>query len=366
VDTAPPGFPRRQKSQGGFRTRAEALDAMNRFQVEMQDGTYVQPTRLTTGQYLRTWLAEVRARGLVRPTTIKTYDVAVRVHIAPRLGAVPVQQLTRRRIKDLYNILRQNGRSRGRPGGLSPKSVHNIHLTLHRALEDAIDDGLLRSNPATRAHRIGTVRKEMRWWTPDELHAFLAAVESEPSFALWRLAASTGMRRGELLGLQWSDVDLGRGLLSVQRQLVRNGEALGFGPPKTWAGRRSIYVDRATLEVMRTHQLRQIRDKLAGAPAYRQHPNLVFCHSDGRPRDPDVVSHQFARLVLRTGLRRIRLHDLCHTHASIALQAGVHPKVLQERLGHSNVKVTLDTYAHVMPPMHADAAARIAAIVDGR
>jgi integrase len=277
-----------------------------------------------------------------------------------------VQQLTRRRIKDLYKALRQDGRSRGAPGGLSPKSVHNIHLTFHRALEEAIDDGLLRSNPATRAHRIGTIRKEMQWWTPDELHAFLTAVEMEPSFALWRLAASTGMRRGELLGLQWSDVDLERGLLSVQRQLVRNGDSLGFGPPKTWAGRRTIYVDGTTLEVLRTHQIQQIRDKLAGGSAYREHSNLVFCRADGSPHDPDVVSHLFARLVLRTGLRRIRLHDLRHTHASIALQAGVHPKVLQERLGHSNVKVTLDTYAHVMPPMHADAAARIAAIVDGR
>ena len=118
--------------------------------------------------------------------------------------------------------------------------------------------------------------------------------------------------------------------------------------------------------MLRTHQLRQIRDKLAGGPAYRQHPNLVLCRPDGSPHDPDVISHQFARLVLHAGLRRIRLHDLRHTHASIALQAGVHPKVLQERLGHSNVKVTLDTYSHVMPPMHADAAARIAAIVDGR
>lgn len=279
---------------------------------------------------------------------------------------MPVQHLTRRRIKDLCNALRQDGRSKGTPGGLSPKSVHNIHLTFHRALEDAIDDGLLRSNPATRAHRIGTVRKEMRWWTPDELHAFLAAVATEPSFPLWRLAASTGMRRGELLGLQWSDVDLEHGLVSVQRQLIRNGDLLAFGPPKTWAGRRTIYVDRATLEVLRTHQLRQIRDKLAGGPAYRQHPNLVFCRADGSPHDPDVTSHQFARLVLHAGLRRIRLHDLRHTHASIALQAGVHPKVLQERLGHSNVKVTLDTYSHVMPTMHADAAARIAAIVDGR
>src|SRR5258708_2134455 len=241
VDTAPPGFPRRQKSQGGFGTRTEALDAMSRFQVEMQDCTYVQPTRLTTGQYLEAWLAEMRARGLVRPTTIKTYDVAIRVHISPRLGGVPVQQLTRRRIKDLYNTLSQNGRSKGTPGRLSPKSVHNIHRTFHRALEDAIV-----------AHRIGTVRKEMRWWTPGELHAFLTAVEMEPSFALWRLAASTGMRRGALLGLQWSHVDLESGLLAVQRQLVRNGDSVAFGPPKTGAGRRTIYVDGATLDVLRT------------------------------------------------------------------------------------------------------------------
>jgi integrase len=173
------------------------------------------------------------------------------------------------------------------------------------------------------------------------------------------------MRRGELLGLSWADIDLDRARLTVRRQLIRMGRRTVFGRPKTEAGRRCISLDPNTVEVLRRHKCRRAvtwRDDALSDP---DKLDLVFCRPDGNGRDPDVLSHQFGDLVRQAGLPKIRLHDLRHTHATLALQAGVHPKVVQERHGHASVKVTLDTYSHVMPPMHQEAAARVAAIVDG-
>lgn len=258
VDIAPVGYPRQQRKTGGFATKGAAIAAMTRFLVEREEGIQIDRSSLTTGQYLTAWLSGVAAGGSIRATTAKAYDVAIRVHISPRLGRVPLAQLSRKLIKELYETLRLRGRARVPVGrGLSTKAVHNIHLTLHRALEDAVEDGLLRSNPAARAHRMGATGNEMRPWTSNELHRFLTTVEDQPNFALWRLAACTGMRCGELLGLRWRDLDLDEGLVAVQRPLLRNGDAVGFGQPKTAAGRRTICLDPTTVEVLRRHQARQ-------------------------------------------------------------------------------------------------------------
>jgi integrase len=181
---------------------------------------------------------------------------------------------------------------------------------------------------------------------------------------MWRMSASTGMRRGELLGLRWRDIDLERGMVCVQRQLIRNGRVMEFCHPKTPAGRRTICLDVATVSELVAHQERQaeVVGTVDGFPGHDL--DLVFCRKNGQPKDPDAVSHRFVELVKRLGLPRIRLHDLRHTHATIALQAAINPKVVQERLGHASVNVTLDTYTHVLPPMHRDAASRIAALVD--
>jgi integrase len=174
------------------------------------------------------------------------------------------------------------------------------------------------------------------------------------------------MRRGELLGLRWSDVDLDTGSLSVRQQLVRGGKEISFGPPKTQAGRRSIRLDAVTVRVLRSHRARQKEQgRLKLGQAYRSDLDLVFARMDGSPHDPDVVSQQFEAAAKRSGVKRIRFHDTRHTHASLGLQAGIHPKVVQERLGHSSMAVTLDRYSHVIPALQEDAATKIAAVVDG-
>jgi integrase len=192
----------------------------------------------------------------------------------------------------------------------------------------------------------------------------LTGIRDHELFPLLRLAATTGMRRGEVLGLRWRDVDLQRGVLQVVQQRVRGADALTYGPPKTSRGRRRIDLDPATVSAPREHRRRQLEDRLAFGPGYID-ADLVFARADGSPLDPDVVSRSFERLARRVGLTPIRFHDLRHTHATLALAAGIHPKVVQERLGHSSVSITLDLYSHAVPAMQADAASRIAAIVDG-
>ncbi|MDQ6947897.1 MAG: site-specific integrase [Actinomycetota bacterium] len=318
---------------------------------------------MTTGQYLTEWLVSVAPGGSIRPTTAKAYAVAIRVHVIPRLGRVPLQQLSRKLVKELYDHLFLHGRARPPRGGLSIKAVHNIHLTLHRALEDAVDDGLLRSNPTTRAHRMGHSLTTVRCWTPAELRSFVEGLRADPDFALWRLAAATGMRRGELLGLMWRDFDFRLGRVTIQRQLIRNGDRIEFAHPKTAAGRRTICLDTVTIVALLERRRGLAMDTNDVNAGLRD--GLVFGRQDGRPRDPDAVTNKFRAEVKRAGLPRIRLHDLRHTHATIALQAAINPKVVQERLGHASVRVTLDTYTHVLQPMHGEAASRIAALVDG-
>jgi integrase len=366
VDVAPPGAARLRKTKGGFKTKGDALEAMARLQTEKADGTYVDHSRLTVGKYLAGWLAG-GAGGHIRPTTWKTYDVAIRVHISPRIGAVALQQLDRVTVRALYQELRTSGLAKGAaPGGLAAKSVHNIHLTLRKALADALADGLIRSNPADAAHRLPSDRGEMLTWSGAELRTFLAAeADTEKGhYALWRLAAQTGMRRGELLGLRWQDFDAPAARVAIRQQLLRSGKAVTFGQPKTKAGRRSISLDPGTVQALEDVRRAQAAERLRLGGGYQDH-DLVFCRADGKPHDPDSITHQFELACSRARVKRIRLHDLRHTHATLLLQANVHAKVVSERLGHSSVVVTLDRYSHVLPNMQDEAAAKAGAVLDG-
>jgi integrase len=207
-------------------------------------------------------------------------------------------------------------------------------------------------------------RPEMIVWTHEQLRAFLAHVAGDRFNALWRLAATTGMRRGELLGPRWTDLDLDAGVLNVAQTRVKGGGTVGYGRPKTAKGRRAIALDEATVAMLKAHRKTQARERLAWGPGYRDE-GLIFCREDGSPIDPDVLSQRFDRLVRDAGLPRIRLHDLRHTYATAALRAGVPIKVVSERLGHATPAITLAVYAHVLPGMDPEAAEQVAALVDG-
>ena len=282
---------------------------------------------------------------------------------------MPLQRLSGDLFTALYAELLDHGRRDGK--GLSRRSVRYLHAIARRALSDASRWGLTNGNVADRADppRQDRNREAMHVWSAEQVRTFLAHVRGDRLYGLWLLLVMTGARRGEACGLSWDDLDLDAARVAIRRNLAsvrgRDQNRTAFwSEPKTSASRRSVALDGATAEALRTHRRRQLAERLAAGPAYRD-LGLVFSREGGSELDPDWMSKRFERLAASAGLPRIRLHDLRHTHATLALQAGVHVKVVSERLGHATVGMTLDTYSHVIPAMQEDAAAKVAALILG-
>lgn len=220
-------------------------------------------------------------------------------------------------------------------------------------------------NPALHVELPSADKPSTGVWTPEQLGAFLDYIAEDRLYAFFHLVALLGLRRGEALGLRWSDVDLDAGVLRVAQQLVETANGLLLKPPKTRRGLRAVPLDAETVTVLRRHHLRQLTEKAAWGKAWHQ-GDLVFARENGEWLRPEYVSHLFPRLTRDAGLDRIRLHDLRHTSASLALSAGVPMKVVSDRLGHSSTAITADLYTHVSPVLAQDAADRIAAAVPRR
>lgn len=354
---------RKQRWQSGYKRRRDAERALAEVIGRIDAGGYVEPSKLTVGDYLTDrWLPAMRSR--VRPSTFDSYSRNVRRHLVPKLGNVLLQRLTGDQLNALYAELLTDGRHDGKP--LSARTVRYVHAIARMALSDAVRWELVTRNVSERADppKQARNREAMRTWTAPQLRAFLASRGEDRLYALWALLASTGMRRGEALGLSWEHVDLDAGRVAVRRALVTVGYRIEFSEPKTAKSRRSVALDAGTVGVLREHRKAQLAERLALGPAWDDH-GLVFTREDGAPVHPDRVSKLFEQHVATASLPRIRLHDLRHTHATLALQAGIHAKVVSERLGHSTIAMTLDTYSHAIPAMEEDAAARVAALVFG-
>lgn len=243
-----------------------------------------------------------------------------------------------------------------------------MHAVLHRCFRDAVRWKKIPFNPADSADppklSADDDRDEMQVWTPAQVQTFLAHVQAERLYALWALAFSTGMRRGELCGLRWSDVDLDAGRLRVAQTLARVGKRLEYGTPKSKRSRRSLPLDTRTVAALKSWKAQQARERLAWGPAYND-TGLVFNREDGSPLSPDGVGKAFEVRARKSKLPIIRLHDIRHTYASISLASGVNIKVLSERLGHATVAFTLDVYGHLLPGMQEDAAEQVAGLIFG-
>jgi integrase len=355
---------RRQRWHSGFKTKKEAEHALTEILGRIGRGEYVVPSTTTLGAYLEEWLSSIQTR--VRASTYESYARNIRLHILPRLGDTPLQCLGAVQLNGLYSRLLTDGRADG-AGGLAPRTVRYVHVILHKSLRDAVRWSLLTRNPADFADPPtpkSARAAEMRTWSATQLRAFLQHTAPHRLHAAFVLAATTGMRRGEIAGLKWADLDEGASRLAVRRSLVTAGYEVVWSDPKTERSRRNIALDPATVGALRAHRARQAREKLALGPAY-QDQDLVFAREDGQLMHPERLSKLFALSVRDAKLPRIRFHDLRHTHATLALQAGVHPKIVSERLGHGDVGVTLNTYSHAIPALEEEAAARVAALVFG-
>ncbi len=373
VDVSVPGGPRRQARRRGFHTKKAAQAALTETLGDLNARSYIEPSRLTLREYIADrWLPVVA--GELRPSTLHSYQRNLRLHVLPRLGAVPLQALDPASLQALYANLARSGRRDHLAGhGLSPRTVNYIHTILRSALQTAVDWDLLQRNPAVRARppkrtAAGNRHEQIRTWSRQELSSFLEATRQERLYPLWLLMATTGLRRGEALGLNWDSVDLSAGRISIRRSLVdvttvASGSEPVYSDPKTLRGSRIVGLDTATQRALRGWRTRLDEEHaLFGLAAT---DNLVFTNEDGRPLHPDRLARFFVHRVRKTGLPVIRLHDLRHTWATLALESGVHPKVVSERLGHSTITITLTIYSHVLPAMDTEAAERVAGLVLG-
>ncbi|OGO35982.1 MAG: hypothetical protein A2147_00480 [Chloroflexi bacterium RBG_16_57_8] len=302
------------------------------------------------GEYLRNWLAEyVKVNNA--PRTWEGRAHRIERHIIPALGRLPLTSLKPDHLQRFYAEKLSGGRIDGK-GGLSGATVSAMHLTVHAALETAVRRGLLVRNVADAVDPPHVERPEMHTLNEAGLNAVLEAARRTPYFALFYVHLFTGVRRSEALALRWCDVDLALGHVYTNRAMhrLRTGEII-FRAPKSAHGRRMIALSPSACLVLRQH-----RDNEEALKESLQDDGLIFCHVDGSPLLPDTVTHAWVKLVRRCGQGGIRLHDCRHTHASIMLKQGVHPKIVQERLGHSSIRLTLDTYSHVAPGLQEAAA----------
>jgi len=353
---------RRRETKSGFPTRKECQSATNKLLVAVEQHNYTTPTKASVKAYLKKeWLPAVKAT--IRPSTYGSYVQHVECHIAPHIGTVKLQKLSGSQVNALYAKLAESGKKDGKKG-LSAMTIHHVHACLHKACKDAVRWGHISRNPLDAAdppRKKGDGIKEMQTWTKEQLKAFLAAMRDERLYALWHTIAMTGMRRGEAIGLRWSDVDLEAGRLAVRRALIPNGRDVVVSEPKTIKGRRVIAIDPGTVEVLKAQAARQLDEQNDWDETWVE-TGLVFTLENGKALDPESVSRYFRQAVKMSMLPPIRLHDLRHTHATLALQAGIHPKVVSERLGHATISITLDTYSHAIPAMQEEAAALIAGL----
>jgi integrase len=341
----------------GHALKKDATQALREILGSADKGMYVEPSKETFGQYLERWLPTIRST--VRANTFNSYRSNVDVHLIPGLGQVPLRQLTRTMFSTFYDELGRTGRYDGQ-GGLSPRSVHLAHVTAHKALKDAVKDNLIARNPTEDANVPAKVRSKTASWTAEQVTQFLGSVRGHRLYAAFLTLATTGMRRGELCGLRWADVDLETGTLAVRQVISLDNYTPFLSEPKTAKSRRVVALDKATVAALRSHRIRQLEERVAAGPAWQTTTDLVFAKLDGSILHPQSLSTAFDQAVKAAGLSGISIHGLRHSHASLGLASGVPLVIMSERLGHSSVAITGDIYSHSIPSQHQAAADAIA------
>ena len=336
--------PKRRYISG--KRREDVRDELAKALSDRGEGLVFDAGALTVGEYLDRWLKDVE--GTVRESTHQRYEYAIGPHIKPALGRIKLKDLNPAQVRWFYRDRLDSG--------LSPASVHKLHVVLHKALKAAVADGLIPRNVAAGLKLPMLSRQEIDPLSRDEARRLLEAARGERLEALYVLALNTGLRQGELLALKWNDLDLEVGVLRVRRTLTKTGKVYVTGEPKTRNSRRVIRLTGAAVEAVRCHLSRQIEEMEQMGSLY-QPGGLVFASQTGTILNPSNVRNRSLKpLLKRAGLRPVRFHDLRHTCATLLLSENVNPKIVSEMLGHVSVSITLDVYSHLMPDMQERAA----------
>jgi integrase len=339
-------------------SRKDAERELRRLLHSLDTGEHIEPTRMTVREWLAQWLDSVRAE--IAPKSYERYADIVAGYLTPAFGELPITKLAPSHIQAAYNDWATGGRRDGKAGGLSPRTRRHMHRILRSALARAVELQILARNPADALRkRLPKVeRQAMEVLTTEQSARLLEDIKHTRVYWPVLLALATGMRRGEVLALRWKNVDLDRATLRVTESLEQTRAGLRFKAPKTDRTRA------ITLPAFAAGELRRLKrtqtEDLLKLGVRQSGETLVCARADGLPLQPRSLTHQFTYLVGRAkDIPRVRFHDLRHSHATQLLLAGVHPKVAQERLGHSTITTTLDLYSHVTDTMQSDAAVRI-------
>ncbi len=338
-------------------TKKDAERRLSDLLHQIDTGTFMKPGKTTLGEFLERWLKDYVWPNLA-PRTAEGYETIVRRHLIPHLGNISITHLKPEHLQKYYSEMLSSGRC-GSSCGLSAQTVRHHHTALHKALQTAVEWGLLSRNIADAIRAPRAERQEMQTWGEEEVTRFLEAAKRTPYYAIFYTALFTGMRRSELLALRWQDVNFMLSQVYVSRSLhqLRDGKFI-FRSPKTAKGRRMVALPPSAILVLSAHYEKQKLERalLGGKPLTTD--DLVFSTLEGKPLRPNTITRAWTIIAARAGLRVIRLHDARHTHASLMLKQGIHPKIVQERLGHSTIAITLDTYSHVSPGLQEAAAKR--------
>ena len=322
-------------------SRREAERALRERLSTIENGGYIAKDKETVGQFLARWLDTYGASNVTH-RTLQGYRSSIRCYSGPIVN-ISVQTLTARHIQGVYSGMLEKG--------LSATTVVQFHRILHRALSIGVKWGILARNVADAATPPRIERQEMAMWDMETIQRFLDVATGSRYRDFYHLALLTGMRRSELAGLQWPNIDLVNGRLSVSKTLQwLTGKGLSVGQPKTAKSRRSIALSPDAVALLHEIRGRQIAQQVAVAEAW-QHTGYVFTQASGGPVDPNGISRDFAGLVKAAGLPHLSLHGLRHAHATMMLEEGINPKIVSERLGHSTIAITMDVYSHVLPGM---------------
>jgi integrase len=325
------------------------LEALDKLRTDLRVGLPIDTPRMTLADFLTRWLEDV-VRVTVRHSTYCRHKELVRLYISSRLGGISLSRLTPMHIQSLLADLEKDQKS--------PRLRQMVRGTLHAALNRAVKWNLVARNVCDAVEKPRAPRPEMKTWSPAQVTQFLATAQRDRLYALYVVALTAGMRLGEILGTSWADVDLKASTLSVRRQLTQDMNLL---EPKTAAARRLIVLPEVAVAALKQHRGRMFTEGHLSGDGNPQ--DLVFVDTEGHPlRQSNLLRRSFFPLMKEAGVQRIRFHDLRHTCATLLLTQGVHPKIVQERLGHATISMTLDTYSHVTPTMQQEAAAKLDAL----
>lgn len=334
----------------GLTRKREAEAELVRIIEEHRRGEYVQPSNMTVKELLLRWL-EDDAKLSVATLTYERYESIVKTHLIPHLGGIALKDLAAPMVQRYYRSAVESG--------LSPTTVRQHHVVFSRAIKRGMQWGLVARNVLDGLSPPKKEDAEVEFWEQDEMTRFLEAARTSPYYVLYAVALGTGMRRGELLALQWKDIDFNEQTITVRRSLVKVGPPPVFKSPKSKSGWRLLPISPQLVRLLRRQRAKVAEDKLRLGERYEDY-DLVFCIDNGRPlRANNLIRRDYRSTIEKAGIRYINFHGLRHTHATDLLRRGVHPKIVSERLGHHSITITLDLYSHVTPQMQSDAALAI-------